>query len=559
MKNLKLAYKIFALSAIIIVAFVVTIGFVYSQAKSNLMAGKNTQVKNVVEAAWSTAGDFARQADEGLISESEAQMRAKEAIRQMRYDGKNYFWISDTDSNVVMHPFKPEWEGTNQAGFADPNGVHIYVELANIAKAKGEGFVAYAWPKPGDPKPVPKMSFTKLVPGWNWAVGSGLYLDDVQKELDKIFYQVLAAVAIVVLISLALVFFIARSITRPVGEAVTMIQRLERGDLTVSLDDNRKDEIGEMAKALNSMCANIGEVVQNVKAAADNVASGSQQLSASSEELSQGATEQAAAAEEASASTEQMSANIKQNADNAMQTEKIAVKSAEVAKEGGEAVAQTVSAMKDIADKISIIEEIARQTNLLALNAAIEAARAGEHGKGFAVVASEVRKLAERSQNAAAEISELSSSSVEVAEKAGSMLDEMLPDIQRTAELVQEISASSKEQDSGADQINKAIQQLDQVIQQNASASEEMASTSEELNSQAEQLQESIAFFQLADHARQSVRHVINPAVQRPAKSKQKALLQSPAAAVKPAVNSGGVEFDLGADADAGDQEFERF
>jgi len=173
------------------------------------------------------------------------------------------------------------------------------------------------------------------------------------------------------------------------------------------------------------------------------------------------------------------------------------VKSAADARDGGKAVEATVHAMKEIADKISIIEEIARQTNLLALNAAIEAARAGEHGKGFAVVASEVRKLAERSQKAAAEISELSSSSVEVAEKAGELLNKMVPDIQRTAELVQEISAASREQDTGADQINKAIQQLDQVIQQNASASEEMASTAEELASQAELLQTSISFFRV--------------------------------------------------------------
>jgi methyl-accepting chemotaxis protein len=194
---------------------------------------------------------------------------------------------------------------------------------------------------------------------------------------------------------------------------------------------------------------------------------------------------------------EEMGSNIRQNADNALQTEKIAIKSAQDARDGGKAVEQTVSAMREIAGKISIIEEIARQTNLLALNAAIEAARAGEHGKGFAVVASEVRKLAERSQTAAAEISKLSTSSVDVAEKAGAMLLQLVPDIQKTAELVQEISAACNEQSSGAEQVNKAIQQLEQVIQQNASASEEMASTSEELSSQAERLQDAIAFFKV--------------------------------------------------------------
>ena len=267
---------------------------------------------------------------------------------------------------------------------------------------------------------------------------------------------------------------------------------------------------------------------------------------------------------------EQMTSNIRQNADNAMQTEKIAVKSADGARQGGKAVEETVHAMKEIANKISIIEEIARQTNLLALNAAIEAARAGEHGKGFAVVASEVRKLAERSQKAAAEISQLSASSVEVAERAGALLGQMVPDIQKTAELVQEINAASREQDLGAGQINKAIQQLDQVIQQNASASEEMSSTAEELSSQAEQLQSTIAFFRVD----------VRGAVHRPATvSKRQAFRADarkeggrktvpafgatgkgsgypvPSAPLQPA----GVSFDMGAEGDSLDDSFEKF
>lgn len=278
-----------------------------------------------------------------------------------------------------------------------------------------------------------------------------------------------------------------------------MAERISRGDLTVKVNIlSEKDTLG---KALSMMVGKLIEIVGNVKSASENVVAGSQQMSSTSEEMSQGATEQAASAEEASSSIEEMSANIRQNAENASQTEKIALASAEDAREGGKAVAETVNAMKEIAEKISIIEEIARQTDLLALNAAIEAARAGEHGRGFAVVASEVRKLAERSQTAAGKISSLSTSSVETAEKAGDMLIKIVPDIQKTADLVQEITAACNEQNAGAGQINEAVQQLDQVIQQNATSSEEMASAAEELAAQAQQLQNVIAFFQLSETA----------------------------------------------------------
>jgi methyl-accepting chemotaxis protein len=258
--------------------------------------------------------------------------------------------------------------------------------------------------------------------------------------------------------------------------------------------------------------------------------------------MSVGAADQASAAEEASSSIEEMAANIRQNADNALETEKIAVKAARDAEDGGEAVQSTVLAMKDIAQKTGIIEEIARQTNLLALNAAIEAARAGEHGKGFAVVAAEVRKLAERSQIAAAEISQLSASSVAVAEKAGSMLQVIVPDIRRTAELVQEISAASREQDLGASQINQAIQRLDQIIQQNASASEEIAATAEELSGQADQLQQLMADFKLDDGLRTGVVAGSLPAAHRTGEGQKREILALPqvAGAKKAAANAAG-------------------
>ncbi|MEN6615487.1 MAG: methyl-accepting chemotaxis protein [Syntrophorhabdus sp.] len=356
-----------------------------------------------------------------------------------------------------------------------------------------------------------------------------------------------------VLFSIALALLITKSITAPVSQALLISNRLAEGDLTVTVDVTTRDEMGQLLAAMGNMVAKLRDVVSDVNGAADNVATGSRQMSFTSQQMSEGTTEQAASAEEISSSVEEASANIKQSTDNANQTEKIALHAANEAKEGGEAVMETVGAMKEIATKISIIEEIARQTNLLALNAAIEAARAGEHGKGFAVVATEVRKLAERSQTAAAEISKLSASSVEVAEKAGEMLVRIVPDIQKTAELVQEIAASSNEQSAGVQQITKAIHQLDQVIQHNASATEEMASTSEELASQADQLQNTMGFFKIDSASRKSKSlHTVKTVKESP-----KIAAKTGAGNGNGADGSAGFGFDMGHE--KLDVEFERY
>ena len=287
------------------------------------------------------------------------------------------------------------------------------------------------------------------------------------------------------------------AILDPIAEGNRVLDLVSTGILAERVEIACEGDHRRMKDAINNLVDSLTGFASNVTDAAAQVAAGSQELSSSSEQVSQGATEQAAAAEQASAAMEEMAANIKQNADNAAQTEKIARQSAKDAEVSGEAVNKAVGAMQTIADKIGIVQEIARQTDLLALNAAVEAARAGEHGRGFAVVASEVRKLAERSQGAAAEISAVSSDTVKAAAEAGEMLNKLVPDIRRTAELVSEISAACREQDIGSAQINEAIQQLDKVTQQNASASEQISSTSEELASQAEEMQQTIAFFQL--------------------------------------------------------------
>jgi methyl-accepting chemotaxis protein len=312
---------------------------------------------------------------------------------------------------------------------------------------------------------------------------------------------ILIAAGVGLFAAVALSYLTGTSIAKPLDALVNFTHSVAGGDLTATAETKGRDEIAELIGALNSMVDRLRAAVMDIQSIAASVAIGSQQASSSSQQLSQGASEQAAAAEEVSAAVEEMVASIRNNAENARNSEEIATTSAAEAEIGARSVSQTESAMKDIAERITIIEEIARQTNLLALNAAIEAARAGEHGRGFAVVAAEVRKLAERSQRAASEITGVAKTSVEVAASAGAKLASILPGVEKTAELVQEISTSSAEQSRGAAQIAQAVTQLDQVVQQNAAAAEEMSSTAEELSAQAEQMLTSVRYFNLGSTA----------------------------------------------------------
>ena len=307
--------------------------------------------------------------------------------------------------------------------------------------------------------------------------------------------------SVATLLTLLFGWFITRSITRPVNEALNVTKRLAEGDLTVRIEDVSKDEIGQMLSAQQGLIAKLNNIIGEVKNASEALSNAAGQVSATAQTLSQSSSEQAASVEETTASIEQMTASITQNTENAKVTDNMATKSSVEATQGGTAVKDTVEAMKSIAGKIGIIDDIAYQTNLLALNAAIEAARAGEHGKGFAVVAAEVRKLAERSQVAAQEIGQLAGSSVKMAEQAGKLLDEMVPSIKKTSDLVQEIAAASQEQSAGVGQINGAMGQLNKATQQNASASEELAATSEEMGGQAAQLQDLMEFFKIEEQA----------------------------------------------------------
>jgi len=403
-------------------------------------------------------------------------------IDPIKVGSEGYAFILDPDGRILAHPNK-------DLIFQDLSQ-HDFIRTMMARKT---GFIEYLWQ--GDTK---YMAFSE-VPETGWIVALAADQDDLMSEAAQLRTRLLLLGATGLALAVLVIFLVSRRlITRPLASIAAQAEAISGGNLDVRFETSYSGEMRLLKDSFERMAGQLQRIVGDVHAAAEQVSAGGEELSATAQDLSIGANNQADAVDKLSSSMEEMTSSIAQNAENARETESLASKAARDAQQGGEAVAEAVGAMTEIADKITIIEEIARQTNLLALNAAIEAARAGEHGKGFAVVAAEVRKLAERSGAAAAEIGQLSASSNAVANRAGKMLEQLVPDIRKTAELIQEISAATGEQRVGAEEINTAIQDLDTVVQRNAATSEEVASTSEELAGQSVQLQQTIGFFRLA-------------------------------------------------------------
>jgi methyl-accepting chemotaxis protein len=526
-KNLKIGMKLgagfgFVLIILVIVALsgINTMSSIYEDADSiqEDFYPKTVQANNVIDAI----NGIALQMRNAMLMKDERSIR--EVLGKIPELRKTILDNLDLlEKNIKSDAGKAKLKEVTEARSAYVAGQDKFIEMTeaylkakaagdNNTEAKHDAAITYLLEEVR-PKQLQYLKVTSALIDFQDEI-----MKKMGKEMDKTYtsarIMLIGLSVFAILVTITLAFFLTRGITRPLAEAVDVANNLAEGNLNVKIEVDSKDETGMLLTSMQNMVAKLSEIITAVRSSADSLASASEEISATAQSLSQASSEQAASVEETSASIEQMTASINQNTENAKVTDSMAGKAAKEATEGGQAVGSTVEAMKKIAGKIGIVDDIAYQTNLLALNAAIEAARAGEHGKGFAVVAAEVRKLAERSQVAAQEIGELASSSVGLAEKAGKLLDEIVPSINKTSDLVQEIASASSEQSSGVSQINSAMGQLNQITQQNASASEELAATSEEMSSQTEQLQNVMTFFKLANAAGQgisAVRHSAGP------------------------------------------------
>ncbi|MFH1034876.1 MAG: methyl-accepting chemotaxis protein [Pseudomonadota bacterium] len=509
--NLRLSVKIFIppLAVALLVAGLMALFVPYIHGTSLQL-----KTRNLVESASSLIEHFATLAQNGQMSVPAAQEAAKDAIKALRYDGKEYFWINDTTPVMIMHPLNKELDGKDISSTADPDGVFVFKEMVKVAQAQGGGFVTYKWAKPGVTGTHAKLSYVKLVPQWGWIVGTGIYIDDVQGETNRLVYIIVAGVALALGIGMLIAWLTSRSVTKLVRLAMDALDRAARGDFTLTLERGlleRHDEMGHMLRDVDKMAASLSVVVQETTAAAATVATSADEISQGNQDLSERTQQQASAIEEIASAVEQLTASMKQNAGNSARANDLAKSTSGMASQGGAAVERTEVAMKavqesskKISDIINVVNEIAFQTNLLALNAAVEAARAGDAGRGFAVVAGEVRNLAGRSASAAKEIQALITDSVAKVEQgsqlvadSGRLLTEIIVNVQQVAETVGEITASIQEQASGIGEINKAIGQMDEGVQQNAALVEQAASASENMAAAAEEVRSQMSQFRV--------------------------------------------------------------
>jgi methyl-accepting chemotaxis protein len=469
----------------------------YRVVASRMLAEREAKVRAAVETVHGVLATYAKLAADGRMTEEEAKRVALETLKRVRYEEREYFWVNDLSPRMVMHPTRPELDGKDLSSETDPDGKRLFVEFTRAARAAGAGYVNYLWPKPGSSVPVRKVSYVKLFEPWGWVVGSGLYLDDLDQAARDEGIRVLLAAAVIVILVGGGVLALARGVSRALGRAVRAAEEISEGHLAVHIEGIRAGEAGRLLGSMETMAGRLAEVVTEVRDGSAAIASASEEARTVATTLSEAAQTQTGGVDRSREAIQDLVVVIQENADEARATDKLARRAAEEAAAGGAAVEETAASMRQIADKISVVSEIAYQTNLLALNSAIEAARAGEHGRGFAVVATEVRRLAERSRVAAEEISGLASGSVAAAERAQALIGRTVPSIQETSERVRRITEASRRQHENVVAIGDAIAALSDVAAHQASASEELTASSALLAERAEGLAHAVSFFRV--------------------------------------------------------------
>jgi len=537
-KSVSIKTRLSLVIIIVMLGLLTITAFALFTEKSSLLEDRQTKTRHVVETAYGVLAYHHDLQTKGALTEEQAKAAALNAIKALRYQEKEYFWINDMTPRVLMHPIKPELDGKDVSDMKDPTGKHLFVEFADTVKKEGAGFVSYMWPKPGFDQPVPKISYVKGFTPWGWVIGSGIYLDDI----DAIFWNtakwMIGIIAILTILVFILLQMIISSITNPLSNIQAAIRRIQSTkDLSQRVQVARNDEIGDIANSFNQMVESFQQIIHRVIDGVQEVQKSSAHLNAASNKVSISSKSQSDAAAAMAAATEEMLTSIEQVSENAKHTYSIAQQSGELSNQGEQTVNDAATEMGKIADAVNVssisitqlgeeskqisdivktIKEIADQTNLLALNAAIEAARAGEQGRGFAVVADEVRKLAERTSKSTLEISRMIEKiqaetndavagmsegtdrvkgGVKKAQQAGQSMANIRDGAQQVLTAVNEITNALGEQNSAGAQVAKGVENIAQMADENCFAVVEIAETSERLAQLANSLQDAVNQF----------------------------------------------------------------
>jgi methyl-accepting chemotaxis protein len=507
-KNLKISRKIFLLSGSMLLVFTLVASWMYLAAKANVIEGRRNEIKHVVETAWGVLDHYAKQSAQGLLSEEEAQQKARASIQSLRFDGSNYLWINDLQPRMIMHPTNPELNGKDLSTTKDLDGKAMFVEMAQLGRKQGQGFVEYSWNKPGSDKAVGKISFVKKLPQWNWIIGAGAYMDDIHAALSTIFYLTFGSLAALLIGGILLTLYIDRLITKPLNLAVTEMEKLGAGNFDVHLVVDRTDEVGRLAEAMNTMVGNLREIFVEVRSMGVKIASNALYMNKQIETSARHAQEQSeisndifASSKEATAAHGEISNNTQRicaSTSNNLETARVSFKelmdvnghmNSMTEKIGSytETINQMDSESQEIKKIVTLIKSIATQTSLLSLNAAIEAARAGQAGKGFAIVADEVKKLAEEvnvaSENIAEKINTMLThieTSIEESKevshfaqitktavaKSSNSFKDMIRDFESNDDQLQGITASVEELSAANDEIHGKVTTINEVSQE---------------------------------------------------------------------------------------------